>query len=140
VKWRRDFETVNNLIEREHLEHIIAQQLAMIGDPAREAALRSILVEPRVKVREWDYGAEYEEYPYWVVAEALERGILLAYCEQGFGPEHPWGFLLTDEPEFATLGMDSQWNGSLERAFVSSGLWPGTDGAKLHWPPEQRFP
>ena len=118
------------IVGRKHLERIVAQQLATISDGACRAALRSILVEPRVEVREWDYGAEYEEYPYWVVAEAPEHGVLLAYCEQGFGPEQPWGFLFMDEPEYATLGMDSQWNGSLEQAFVRSGFWPDPTDSK----------
>jgi hypothetical protein len=74
------------------------------------------------------------------VAEAPERGVVLVYCEQGFGPEMPWGFLVSDEPEFTTLGMDAQWGWYLEEAFVRSGLWQGAvrPDEAYHLPPEQR--
>lgn len=87
-----------------------------------------LLVPPRQEEREWDYGQPGERYPYWVVAEAPERGIMLVYCEHGFGPGMPWGFLFTDQPEFPTLGMDSQWDWYLDEAFIQSGLSEGRTG------------
>lgn len=109
----------------DHVRTLVAEQLAIIRDPARREALASLLVELRTEEREWDYGAPGTHYPYWVVAEAQSRRVILVYCEHGFGPESPWGFLFTDEPEFATLGMDSQWDRYLEGAFTRSGLWSG---------------
>ena len=90
------------------------------------------------------YGEPGERYPYWVVAESIERGIILVHCAQGFGPEFPWGFLITGAPtsaERTTLGMDSQWNWYLEEAFVRSGLWPGrlARNEPIHLPPAERF-
>lgn len=129
------------MIELPQLKRLVDEQLAIIRDPARREALRSRLVEPWREERAWDYGEEGERYPCWVVAAAPERGVILAYCEQGFGPEMPWGFLYTDAPGAATLGMDAQWSWYLEEAFVRAGLWPGggLDEA-YHLPPEQRFP
>lgn len=128
------------MIERQHLERMVADQLAMIGNPACRIALRSIRVEPRVEVRDWAYGAGGERYPYWIVAEEPVKGIILVYCEQGFGPEFPWGFLDTGEPEPASLGIDAQWNWYLEEAFVRAGLWDGPMDEALHLPPQERFP
>jgi hypothetical protein len=71
---------------------------------------------------------------------------MLVYCEEGFGPQFPWGVLFNDPSgqaasEDLTLGMDAQWNWYLEEAFVRSGLWPGRLGRDepLHLPPEERF-
>ncbi|MBV9108833.1 MAG: hypothetical protein JO306_05475 [Gemmatimonadetes bacterium] len=129
------------MIDRPALDALVAAQLAMIRDPARREALRARMVEPWVEEREWDYGEPGERYPYWVVAAAPERWIILVHCEQGFGPDRPWGFLPVGEPETASLGMDAQWNWYLEEAFVRAGLWPG--GAErdeaFHLPPEKRF-
>jgi hypothetical protein len=122
-----------------HIRTLVAQQLATIRDPARREALTSLLVEPRAEEREWDYGAPEQQYPYWVVAEAQSRAVILVYCEHGFGPQSPWGFLFTDKPEFATLGMDSQWDRSLEGAFNRSGLWSGLKG-EIDREAEQRRP
>jgi hypothetical protein len=83
------------------------------------------LVEPRVETRAWDYGTTGEQFPFWIVAESATRATILVYCEQGFGPEQPWGFLFTDDPDYRSLGMDSQWCWYLEEAFVRSGLWTG---------------
>jgi len=125
----------------------VAEQLATVGHPGRLAALRSLLLaEPRREERDWDYGDEGERYPYWVVAEGPDRRIMLVYCEEGFGPQFPWGVLFNDPSgqaasEDLTLGMDAQWNWYLEEAFVRSGLWPGRLGRDepLHLPPEERF-
>lgn len=120
---------------------LVARELGLVVDPARREALRAILVEPRVEERDWDYGAPGERYSVWVVAEATDKGIILVYCENGFGPTFPWGFLFTNELGFASLGMDSQWCWYLEEAFVRSGLWPGETRVEEPWdlPPEERF-
>jgi hypothetical protein len=125
----------------EQLRALVAEQMRIIAHPGRRDALQRLLVSPRREDREWDYGTPGERYPYWVVAESVERGILLVYCEQGFGPGIPWGFLFTRDPKNTTMGMDSQWNWYLEEAFVRSGLWPDgiCDGDAILLPPEQRF-
>lgn len=110
------------MIERDSLQWLVEEELARIRDPARRAALHSILIEPRMEVREWDYGDEGERFPYWIVAEEPAKGIILVYCEHGFGPESPWGFLFTCEPELDTLGMDSHWAAHLGEAFLHAGL------------------
>jgi hypothetical protein len=123
------------------IQTLVDEQLALIEDGARRDSLAKLMVPTRQEERDWDYGAEGERYPYWVVAEAPDRGILLVYCEHGFGPEMPWGFLFTDEPDFPTLGMDSQWGWYLEEAFINAGLWKG--GTKrddaYHLSPKERF-
>ena len=120
---------------------LVDRELALVEDQARRQALRALLVSPRLDERQWDYGAPGEAFPYWVVAEESERGILLAYCQHGFGPEMPWGFLFTKESGFTSLGMDSQWGWYLEEAFVRSGLWgePTRPNEPWHYPPDQRF-
>src|SRR5690349_13466928 len=97
--------------EADRIRALAAAQVAIVANPARREALRRyLLAEPRREVRDWDYGAPGERYPYWVVAEAPEQHILLVYCEQGFCPESPWGFLFDGgSAEEQTLGMDSQW-------------------------------
>jgi hypothetical protein len=135
------------MADSEEVKALVARELATVSDAGRRDALHALLLpEPRREERAWSYGARGERFPYWVVAEAPERGIILVYCDQGFGPEFPWGFLFTDgpgevTPYGSTLGMDAQWNWYLEEAFVRSGLWPGElgDEEPLHLPPEERF-
>jgi hypothetical protein len=103
------------------IQGFVGTQVALIEDPERRHALEAILVEPRTEERDWNYGTPGQRYRCWVVAR--DRGIVLVYCDQGFGPEFPWGSLSEDAN--ASLGMDSQWCWYLEEAFVRSGLWGG---------------
>lgn len=129
------------MITFEEICALVTEQMQIIARADRRDALQGLLVRPRQEIRDWDYGTPGERYPYWVVAESLERGILLVHCDQGFGPAMPWGVLFTHDPENMTLGMDAQWNWYLEEAFVRSDLWPhgffAGDAALL--PPPQRF-
>jgi hypothetical protein len=129
------------MADNTRIQALVDAQLALIEDSERREALAKLLVPPRQEERDWDYGVEGEQHPYWVVAEAPARGVILVYCEHGFGPEEPWGFLFTDEPEFTSLGMDSQWGLYLEEAFVFAGLWKGKTSMSdaFHKSPEQRF-
>lgn len=129
------------MIDVDTLKALVAHELEIIADPGRRRALEAILVEPVIRERGWDYGEADERYRYWAVAESPEHGgIELAYCERGFGPEFPWGFLFADED---SLGMDAQWNWYLEEAFVRAGLGGGSRAGMdeaYHLPPEVRFP
>jgi len=129
------------MLTLEQISALVAEQMRMIVRDDRRNALQSLLVPPRQEIRDWDYGAPAERYPYWVVAESAEPGIILVYCEQGFGPAMPWGFLFTNDPDDVTLGMDTQWSWYLEEAFVRSGLWPHglCAGDAILLPPERRF-
>lgn len=124
---------------------LVAEQIEMIADTRRRDALRSLLLsEPRREVRDWDYGASEVRYPYWVVAESVERGIILVHCSQGFGPEFPWGFLFTGAPanaERMTLGMDSQWCWYLGKPLRVLRASPGriAQTEPINLPPSERF-
>ena len=124
------------------IRDLVREQIAMVSDSARRRALEALVLdEPRLEERPWDYGKPGEHLPYWVVAEEPGRGIILVYCDEGFGPEFPWGFLFTGDARWSSLGMDSQWAWYLEEAFVRAGLWPDGlgDDEVLHLPPEERF-
>ena len=107
------------------VRELVARELSLIENTSRREALRALLVDPREDTRYWNYGAPEQRYPYWVVAESAEPPMMLVYCEHGFGPEMPWGFLMTGGSGHDSLGIDAQWDWSLEGAFVYSGLWEG---------------
>jgi N-acetylglutamate synthase-like GNAT family acetyltransferase len=126
------------MIDLERIRELVQRELSLIADPARREALRAILIDPVLRERSWSYGRPGDRFQYWTIAEAPEREIELAYCEQGFGPEFPWGFLDFHDP---SLGMDAQWSWYLEEAFLRANLWPGPMGEDepLHLAPEERF-
>lgn|GEM_PF-2782955 len=129
------------MIGPEEIAARVAKEVALVRNPERRDLLLRLLVEPRREGRAWEYGAPGERYPYWVVAEAPDEGLILVYCEEGFGPEFPWGFLDTDGPFRDSLGMDSQWDWYLEAALCRSGLWrgPWALGERSRLPPAVRF-
>jgi hypothetical protein len=100
---------------------LVARELSLVEPPARREALGALVMEPRLEERTWEYAepSEPERYPCWVVAEAPARGILVVYCEHGFGPERPWGILRRAND---SLGMDSECCSRFEDAAIGAGL------------------
>jgi hypothetical protein len=102
------------------VKEIVEAQVARIADPVlRDAAARA-LIEPRLRDVPWEYGEEGQTYPCWIVADLRPKStFVVAYCEHGFGPEHPFGILDID---LRSMGMDSQWYETLEGGLYSFGF------------------
>jgi hypothetical protein len=100
---------------------LVAAALARIASAERRVALEAILIEPRLQLRDWDLGEPGARYRTWLVAEDPKSGTGLAYCEYGYGPERPWGYVPVG---FLSLGDSAQWYPTLEEAFLASGLAP----------------
>jgi hypothetical protein len=110
-----DRQTVNLRVERE---------LSAIHDRPLLDLVRKLLVVPYAVERDWDYGAPGQKYVCWTVLEHPPSGTGIAYCEQGFGPEFPWGLVFLSEPD-TSMGMDCSWFASLEDAVRESQAWDG---------------
>lgn len=104
------------MISAGQVRELVETELSRIGDAERRESLRAMLVEPHVEIRDWEYGESDERFPCWIVAEAPQIDVKLAYCESGFGPESPWGAVFVSDP---SLGMDSQWHRTLDGVFQS---------------------
>ena len=94
------------------LKALIKEELASLSDARVLNCIRQGLVEPRVDLRGWDYGAPGQEYPCWIVFWDEPTGAEVAYCEHGFGPDSPWGIFITDgvaDGQHITMGMDTSW-------------------------------
>ena len=102
---------------------LIEQQLARISQVELVECIRPLLVTPRLEHRAWDYGQPDQTFPCWIALEHKPSQTAVAYCEEGFGPTHPWGLLFIDSR--ASMGMDSQWFVSLEEAVRDSSAWSG---------------
>lgn len=105
------------------LRSLIEAELAELSDARVLAYVRGLLVEPRVELRDWDYGSPGQQYPCWIVLEDAPTDTAVAYCESGFGPKAPWGlFGLNGEPgqPKPSMGMDSAWMTSFLDVFFDS--------------------
>jgi hypothetical protein len=100
---------------------LLDRELARIEDLARRDVLRSFLQPPARLSLGWNYGHEGERINCWQVGRFPNRNILLVYCDRGFGPAFPWGFVFADED---SMGMDSQWHSGLEDAAIGAGMLP----------------
>lgn len=95
-------------VESQHLGEMIRGELEALSDRRISEHIRRLLVEPRLEMRAWDYGAAGLMYPCWIVLEHRASNTGIAFCDQGFGPGQPWGLLfLTGEHQ--SMGMDSGW-------------------------------
>src|SRR5687767_7944866 len=103
----------------DEIESLTAAELGRIRDPARRARAASMLARPRVQSIEWDYGVPGERLDCWVVGMRSDGQVAIVYCDTGFGPERPWGFVHPDED---SVGMASQWHASLEEALAAADL------------------
>lgn len=77
-------------INASKIRALVADELGGISDERVLYHIRSLLVEPTVIMRDWDYGAAGEAYPCWAVLDHVKSNTGIAYCESGFGPRTPW--------------------------------------------------
>ncbi len=108
------------------VQKTVEAEIASIDQPELIACIRHHLVPPRCDQREWDYGIRGVTYPCWIFAEHPASNTAIAYCEQGFGPNSPWGLLFIRGAHMS-IGMDSGWFARLEEAFRESMAWDGVD-------------
>ncbi len=103
------------------IDDIVSAQRASFKDASVSAAVARLGVQPYKSVRAWDYGEPGERFCCWIIAESRKENLAVAYCERGFGPEHPWGVILHRGDDFQmSMGMDSDWFGTLEEVFTRS--------------------
>ena len=97
-------------IEPSALKAAIQKELSTVRDSRVRAHIEQYLVEPKPMMRLWHYGQPGEKFLCWTVLEHPSSGTGVAYCEQGFGPQHPWGLvLLTGDEQRLSIGQDSEW-------------------------------
>lgn len=91
------------------LKSRIAQELETVNDARVRGHVRSLLVEPEAILRDWDYGKPNEKHVCWAVLNHNQSNTGIAYCEDGFGPDAPWGLVNLSGNEAMSMGMDSGW-------------------------------
>ena len=106
-----------------HILSLVDAESVRVADPARRGALQAMLQDPARVSLAWDYGYAGERFNCWLVGRSPypDRPWLLVYCDRGFGPASPWGFVFADED---SIGMDCQWHSGLEKAAIVAGLLP----------------
>lgn len=122
------------MVENFHnLKSLVAAELIRIGDPARRAALRALLFEPSGIRLDWNYGGPSDSFDCGLVGRSADGHVLLVYCEHGFGPSFPWGYVYAGE---RSMGMDSQWHSGLIHAAIGAGLISEPPGYEVPGPRE----
>ena len=101
---------------------LVREQLDLIDDPIVREGLSRILVSPRERTLEWEYGRGGETYLGWMVAEHPESDTGIAWCGHGFGPNMPWGLVSLTS---SSMGSDASWYPSLREVFLES--WAASD-------------
>lgn len=103
------------------LKNFIDDELRFLASSEVLTNIRSLLVEPIVVFRDWDYGDPGEQYPCWTVLNdnPSNSNTSIAYCESGFGPRCPWG-LVGQWGDHMSMGMDSGWFSTFLDAYFDS--------------------
>jgi hypothetical protein len=101
------------------MKALATAELERVPDQDCRERLARVLVEPAFVALAWEYGALGATRLCCVVARLEDGERALVYCEDGFGPQEPWGAVLLSQ---ASMGDDDQWHGSLYDAAVSFGL------------------
>ncbi len=96
-------------IATNRLLELVEAELVELNNARIETHVRGLLISPHAVVRGWDYGAKDEAYPCWSVLEHKVSNTGISYCEQGFGPETPWGLVFLAGTEHMSMGMDCGW-------------------------------
>ena len=109
-------------LSREVVQDLVERELSGITDSRVIARLRALLVSPYAVEREWYYGLPGQTYICWTVLEHKISNTGIAYCADGFGPDHPWGLVFLTGPRTG-IGMDSGWLPTLEQALKETMAW-----------------
>ena len=119
-------------IDAEKIVELVELELAKITDAQMSERIRQLLVPPYPVLRDWDYSPPDSRYTCWTVLEHRDSNTGIAYCEQGFGPTHPWGLVHLSGPHMS-IGMDCSWYQSLEDAIRESATWdePNPEGSEV---------
>jgi hypothetical protein len=108
------------------MKALATAELERVPDQECRERLARVLVEPAFVALAWEYGALGATRLCCVVARLEDGERALVYCEDGFGPQEPWGAVLLSQ---ASMGDDDQWHGSLYDAAVSFGLCDSVEPA-----------
>ena len=101
------------------IKALATAELERVPDSDCRERLARVLVEPTFVSLVWEYGALGATRLCCVVARLEDGDRALVYCEDGFGPQEPWGAVSLGE---ASMGDDDQWHSSLYDAALSFGL------------------
>jgi hypothetical protein len=117
VCWAVTNDTSGMAINTDILKALVEDELGRMADARVTNHIRSLLIEPKPVLRDWNYGEKGQQYVCWTVLEehALKTGI--AYCESGFGPRAPWGLVWLED---SSIGMDSGWYTTFLQAYFES--------------------
>lgn len=96
----------------------IETELRNISNQQVVRHVRSLLVQPRPVLLDWDYGEISQQYPCWIVLEETAGNLGIAFANEGFGPQNPWG--LVSLKGTMSMGMDSAWYPSFMQAYIES--------------------
>ncbi len=104
--------------ESKMLLEYIEIELKNISNKQVVTHIHSLLVMPKSKFLEWDYGEVGQKYLCWIVLEQNDSPIGIAYCNEGFGPKCPWGLVSLNKE--TSIGMDCDWFPTFIEAYVNS--------------------
>ena len=108
-------------ISPEQLKKFIEAELNAVSDERVLNHIRTLLVEPEATMREWDYGDAGTKYKCWSVLNEEDGKGGIAYFENGFGPENPWGLVwLPHSGKSLSMGMNSGWFSSFLDAYFDA--------------------
>jgi hypothetical protein len=118
--------TPNMAIDAHYLRNLIQDEVTTLSDARVVTQIKKLLVEPRVVLRNWDYGEPGQQYPCWIVLDDPAHPYsAIAFCEYGFGPTIPWGLVSSgDTVGDMSMGMDSEWFLTFLDAYFAS--WAAT--------------
>ena len=102
------------------IRSLIETELSALHDARIVSHIQTLLVEPTVILRDWDYGNRGQTYPCWAVLDHISSNSGIAYCEFGFGPQNPWGLVSLPGASHMSIGMDSGWFDSFLDAYFDS--------------------
>ncbi|MDJ0611928.1 MAG: hypothetical protein QNJ67_23350 [Kiloniellales bacterium] len=103
------------------VNRLVDSDLERVSEPRVLSHIRDLRVEPKEVMRLWDYGEPGQRFPCWSVFEHKASNTGIAYCEEGFGPKHPWGLVFLDGDESQrSIGVDTSWFETFLDAYFDS--------------------
>jgi hypothetical protein len=108
-------------VTSEQIQSLVEIEIAGLRDDRVGSRIRGLLIEPQIKLLDWDYGKLGQTYPCWSVLNHEKANVGIVYSEFGFGPRRPWGLVWLSGAH-VSMGMESGWFDTFMDAFTELGV------------------
>ena len=110
------------------IKNLLDFEIAQIVDSTRRSIALALLIPPKNLSLAWEYGSPGDRFDCWLIGKSCDDKTGFVFCQEGFGPSYPWGFVALDNE---SMGSDDRWYAGLEDTLIGVGILDAPPGYEV---------